>query len=346
MNLVTVFLVCMLSLRSLSAVIFTAKEKNGSISPPVIDIAPLVNPKNYTDTDRSIVRAEILQASQLWGFFHVTNHGISTELQQELIAQMKLFFHSPQEVKYAVKRTEGNSRGFADDELTKRLKDVKEIFDVGQVPYADLTPEALANQELDGYNQWPVVSANMSADGVSGERGDFDGIATDAAAVITTTAHLRRFRPAVEAYYSACLALSRTLVESALAAVIPCGNATYFVSAFDKHSSFLRLNYYPVLLDGIDAGEHAEEVVEEEEEEEEEKESSSSDESISHSQRNEPNTNSNNNEENDNSSPPPRRLGVSRHTDAGALTVLLQDLNPDITAGLEVRSGCWEGDRA
>jgi isopenicillin N synthase-like dioxygenase len=32
----------------------------------------------------------------------------------------------------------------------------------------------------------------------------------------------------------------------------------------------------------------------------------------------------------------PRRLGVSRHTDAGALTVLLQDWNPAVTSGLEV----------
>ena len=46
---------------------------------------------------------------------------------------MKLFFDSPQNVKNSIKRTESNSRGFADDELTKRLKDVKEILDIGQV---------------------------------------------------------------------------------------------------------------------------------------------------------------------------------------------------------------------
>ena len=33
------------------------------------------------------------------------------------------------------------------------------------------------------------------------------------------------------------------------------------------------------------------------------------------------------------------KLGVSRHTDAGALTVLLQDPNPAVTSGLEVYSG-------
>jgi len=155
-------------------------------------------------------------------------------------------------VKYTIKRTETNSRGFADDELTKRLKDVKEILDIGQVwstfpvhsnwqqllqtllhltnynlqvPYSDLSPQAQLNQDLDGVNQWPGAEHT----------------------------HLSQLKPVSDAYYAACLGLSQTLVR-ALAQVIPCGNSTYFKSAFDRHSSFLRLNYYPVLVDGVDAG--------------------------------------------------------------------------------------------
>lgn len=94
-----------------------------------------------------------------------------------------------------------------------------------KVPYADLTPEALLNQALDGVNQWPF----------------------------SKHAHLQQLKPISDAYYQACLTLSKTLVQ-ALAQVIPCGNATYFEKAFDRHSSFLRLNYYPVLVDGVDAG--------------------------------------------------------------------------------------------
>lgn len=89
----------------------------------------------------------------------------------------------------------------------------------------DLSPEALLNQDLDGVNQWP-----------SFEHSD-----------------LQELKPTCDAYYQACLELSQTLVR-ALAQVIPCGNATYFEKAFDHHSSFLRLNYYPVLVDGVDAG--------------------------------------------------------------------------------------------
>ena len=64
---------------------------------------------------------------------------------------------------------------------------------------------------------------------------------------------LSQLKPVSDAYYAACLRLSQTLVR-ALAQVIPCGNSSYFESAFDRHSSFLRLNYYPVLVDGVDAG--------------------------------------------------------------------------------------------
>lgn len=94
-----------------------------------------------------------------------------------------------------------------------------------QVPYSDLSPEALYNQNLDGVNQWPAAEY----------------------------AHLSELKPTSDAYYAACLQLSQTLVR-ALSQVIPCGNASYFESAFERHSSFLRLNFYPVLLDGVDAG--------------------------------------------------------------------------------------------
>lgn len=101
--------------------------------PPIIDIAPIVETSSFSDADRDAVQQKILDAAHHWGFFQVLNHGIDEDLQQSLTTQMQLFFNSPQEVKYTIKRTENNSRGFADDELTKRLKDVKEILDIGQV---------------------------------------------------------------------------------------------------------------------------------------------------------------------------------------------------------------------
>lgn len=259
--------------------LIAAQESVRERTPPVIDIGPLIRPDEHTAEEITRVHNAIRDAGGTWGFFQVLNHGIPQKLQEQIMEQMKIFFHSPQEVKYTIKRTENNSRGFADDELTKRLKDAKEIVDIGQVPYTDISEEALANQALDGINQWPTEEHT----------------------------HLQQFRPVAEQYYDACLQLSRVLAR-ALAASIPCANATYFENAFDRHSSFLRLNYYPVLTDGVDAGAVPD--------------SASAEQSSEQSQ----------------SQPQPRRLGVSRHTDAGALTVLLQDWNPEVTSGLEVRA--------
>jgi isopenicillin N synthase-like dioxygenase len=265
-----------------------AKEK---LVPPVIDISPLIFETKYNDKDRAFVREAIFDASSRWGFFQVVNHGIDNKLQEDLLGQMKQFFYSPINVKNTVKRTESNSRGFADDELTKRLKDVKEIFDVGQVPYTSdqISADALENQHLDGYNQWPAADKYT---------------------------HLREFKPVVDAYYAACLRLSHVLVR-AMSTLIPCSNETYFERAFDHHSSFLRLNYYPVLTDGVDAGAVTEK-------EKEDKEKCSAGDSAPCACDSTPEL--------------PPRLGVSRHTDAGALTILLQDPNPEISHGLEVGS--------
>lgn len=131
--IVTAFLVLSLACRAVSSqterdILTTNKTK-----PPVIDVSPIINSQFFSTADQILVRQQILDAAHKWGFFQVINHGISAELQQNLTEQMKLFFASTQEVKHSIKRTESNSRGFADDELTKRLKDVKEILDIGQV---------------------------------------------------------------------------------------------------------------------------------------------------------------------------------------------------------------------
>jgi isopenicillin N synthase-like dioxygenase len=55
-----------------------------------------------------------------------------------------------------VRRTATNSRGYADDELTKQLMDSKQIFDVGGAPrFQNLPEDHPDNHVQDGYNQWP-----------------------------------------------------------------------------------------------------------------------------------------------------------------------------------------------
>ena len=52
---------------------------------------------------------------------------MSADLDSRAEQQMQEFFRLPLERKLQVKRTSTNSRGFADDELTKQKRDWKEI---------------------------------------------------------------------------------------------------------------------------------------------------------------------------------------------------------------------------
>jgi isopenicillin N synthase-like dioxygenase len=218
----------------------------------VIDISLLLN--NATENERNVIRSSIGASCRQWGMFYITNHGIE-EIAKEFQEQIKVFFESSKEIKNSVRRQANNSRGFADDELTKQKLDEKEIFDVGHKPVESLPDDAIENRMLDGYNQWPAGR------------------------------NLEKFRSISERYYKACSELASVLL-SAMAYDLGI-NPTVFDESFRNHTSFLRLNYYPVLAPkgGGDVS-----------------------------------------------------LGVSRHTDAGVLTLLLQDKN----SALEVYSGSKE----
>lgn len=64
-----------------------------------------------------------------WGFFHVVNHGIDARLIASLQAASRDFFSLPLHIKQTVSRTIDNPFGYYDRELTKNLRDRKEIFD-------------------------------------------------------------------------------------------------------------------------------------------------------------------------------------------------------------------------
>jgi isopenicillin N synthase-like dioxygenase len=237
----------------------------GSLTPPIIDISALITPESYSKAEFITTQQVIINACQEWGFFHIINHGISIDLEDSLVQQMKLFFMSDKDIKNSVKRSPTNSRGFADDELTKQLKDSKEILDIGQVHFSNLSMKALKDQSLDGVNMWPVAD------------------------------HLNQLKPVVDAYYDACMNLAGVLFKAITSQLACQGELPSSVSsAFETHSSFLRLNMYPIVSDVLSV-----EV----------------DSSVS--------------------STPSSNLGVSRHTDAGVLTLLLQDS----VSALEVYSG-------
>jgi isopenicillin N synthase-like dioxygenase len=211
-----------------------------SESVPVIDIARL---------DSSGTLQELDAACRDWGFFQVVNHGFEPAAATNLMHAMRAFFGQPAEAKQRLSRSRENPWGYYDKELTKNVRDWKEVWDIGPSDGASIVP------------QWPV--------GLPG------------------------FRAAVESYVQSCEELAFRLL-AALSQNLGLPDAHLAQWFRGSHTSFLRLNYYPVCpAPAAPAG-------------------------LARAASG--------------------HLGVNYHTDAGALTLLLQDAQP----GLEVyRDGHW-----
>lgn len=91
-------------------------------SVPVIDAAHLGDAASLREID---------DACRDWGFFQVVRHGIGREVTGALEREMRAFFALPPEEKRRVERSEANPWGFYDRELTKNVRDWKQIFDCG-----------------------------------------------------------------------------------------------------------------------------------------------------------------------------------------------------------------------
>ena len=193
---------------------------------PVLDVAEFADSDWYPALD---------QACTEWGCFQIVRHGIDVSLISATLQQMRQFFSLPKNEKLAIERTRDNAWGFFDQELTKNVRDWKEIFDFG--PVAEQGPMA------GSVPQWP--------------------------------AGLPGFQPVIESFYGAVQAVAEGILAgiSSNLGMAPDHLGSCFGAS---HTSFLRLNYYPVCAS---PGEH---------------------------------------------------LGISQHTDAGALTVLLADSQPGL----------------
>lgn len=194
-------------------------------------------------------------ACREWGFFQVVGHGIEPAVTNALQQQMREFFAQSSPQKRRVIRTLENPWGFNDQELTKNTRDWKEVFDYG-----------------------PAFNADAAADVLMAPRWPPD---------------LPAFQEAIERFYAECESLAfRLLGAISVNLGMPVDHLAQWFTG--DHSSFLRLNYYPVCPDPetpVDATE-----------------------------------------------PTKGHLGINRHTDAGALTLLLQDEQP----GLQVfKGGTW-----
>lgn len=225
---------------------------------PVIDIAPLFRAH---DERAETTVAKIREACLEWGFFQILSHRIPNTLINRIWRQTKAFFALPLNIKESVRRSKDNPRGYYNRELTKNTRDMKEVFDFGHKPYPQLSNVDPANLTRDGYNQWPDITL------------------------------LPDFESAMNEYYRACEVVALILLEAIARGLgFPSDQLTQDFA--NKHTSLLRLNYYPS-HDPLSVAEKA--------------------------------INSG-------------HLGVHHHSDAGALTVLLQDE----IGGLQVfRDGEW-----
>jgi isopenicillin N synthase-like dioxygenase len=244
----------------------TAHSFDGSgeaeIELPVIDIHPLLFPSEHTVEEVNLTFQSVSHALQKWGFFYMINHSIDTKLIRKVYSQVQNFFSLSENIKSSVQRHKDNSRGFANNEYTKQKLDLKEIYDFGpmNLEFDRLSEKAKQNAKIDGTNQWidPKI--------------------------------LPEFQPIIEEYYESAFQLSMKLIQ-AIAHHLPCfPNQNYFDQHFIDHSSFLRLNYYPTIINPY---------------------------------------------EDENAV----GLGISRHTDAGVLSILWQD---PYHSQLEMYSGSKE----
>ena len=218
--------------------------KTNSNTVPIISMAEIHHKTSARKIDT---------ACREWGFFQVVDHGIDAQVLRNLRTQMRTFFAQSQKSKRQIERTLRNPWGYYDQELTKNVRDWKQVYDYG-FGFED-------DQGFRSEPQWPEA--------------------------------MPEFRPALQAYYHACEKLAQSLLT--LIAQNLHTNATELRESFgQQHTSFLRMNYYPVCP--------APEVP------------------------------------NGEAEPVDGHLGLNRHTDAGALTLLLQDEQP----GLQVfNRGRW-----
>ena len=149
------------------------------------------------------------------GFFLLANHGMQPEIDAMWNASANFFAQSSAQ-KRKVLRTEKQPLGYYDRELTKRMRDQKEVFDF-MPPHNN----GLADNSGD-LNQWPVDTPN-------GEPG-----------------FAANFRGAMEAFTESAGALAaRTLqlIYQSLSAEL--ASVTNELPRGQHRTSNIRLNYYP-----------------------------------------------------------------------------------------------------
>ena len=175
---------------------------------PVIDLDECSAERNSEKFNK--LSEAIGRACRNWGFFQVVNHGIPDAALDETWLATKNFFCLPKSEKRKLNRSSDNPWGFFDHELTKNKRDKKEIFDIGPLHSADGQG---SEDPFSGKTPWPKL--------------------------------LPEFERSMREHFKACEKLSLFILK-AICLSLGVDKDHLTDCFFPKHTSFLRLNYYPV----------------------------------------------------------------------------------------------------
>lgn len=127
----------------------------GGIPGATDSLVPVIDISEYLNGDRigtSIIAKQLRIACISPGFFQITGHNVSPDLQASLLSSLADFFALSSEVKQGIHRNQSRClRGYeavGDQKLEKAFSDQKEGFMVGPERDADA-------RFLQGPNQWP-----------------------------------------------------------------------------------------------------------------------------------------------------------------------------------------------
>jgi isopenicillin N synthase-like dioxygenase len=194
----------------MSAALDAMQISSGAL--PIIDVSGLAAP----DYAARLAVAEALRAACTdKGFLYITHHGIPQALIDAAVTETKAFFAQPMEVKLQTDKAHSIcNRGYetlrAQTLEAGAPPDLKESFYIGEdLPLDD--PRVLAGSFNQGPNQWPAA--------------------------------LPGFRPAMQAYFDALIALGERIMRGlALSLDLP---EDHFAGFCDQPMGTLRLLHYP-----------------------------------------------------------------------------------------------------
>jgi isopenicillin N synthase-like dioxygenase len=124
---------------------------------PVLDLSRL----DRGEEEAEAFRHDLREATHEFGFFYLTGHGVSEQLQDSVIRTARAFFDLPEADKFEIENLKSpHFRGYTrvGGEITRGAVDWREQIDVGvERPVVPRAPGVADYWRLDGPNQWPTA---------------------------------------------------------------------------------------------------------------------------------------------------------------------------------------------